>query len=353
MLGRETNEKTEKEQKEYYKKELQKTKKMFSNKYFIFSLFIILILAISFSIFNKFNENKLANTQTGKEANSSSSDLYLSDEPIKPGDNMAVGSYQKNDTAPTDSIFDYTPVGDMTTSTYIQAMEAKQTPGFIKAFTNPQITDDTILTLKKYSANNKNYYDYYAEYPVFTNFSNIKEQNELNKVLETMSKNHILNLFKNVSPDPDDYQIKWTNSKVYQSYYKNDRLASVIFNLSNYQGGDHGISYTEPFNYDFVLHKELKLDDIFSKNINYLKFLSDYCYKDFVRQMGDSRDDGWVKSGVEPSEDNFNSFSFDDGGLTFYFAPYQVDSFAAGEQTVFISYDELKSVIKPVYIVKN
>jgi hypothetical protein len=54
-----------------------------------------------------------------------------------------------------------------------------------------------------------------------------------------------------------------------------------------------------------------------------------------------------LDQGVQPMEDNFKRFILTGEGVAFFFAPYQVAPYAAGEQVVTIPYADLGGLIAP------
>lgn len=226
----------------------------------------------------------------------------------------------------------------------------------LSIITNPQIETNEKILLNQLEITKNEYLDYYIVYPQFLYLKNKNNQANLNTAIEERSEEMIESLAIYIKNHPDEYisydylYSKLSNTTEFKDYYINDKVASIIFNFYEYTGGVHGMGYTKIFNYDFDLDKEIKLEDIFKKNSNYLHELSTRAYKEYTRLNNIQGIEDWVKRGLEPTEENFSLFSFDEYGITFYFSPYQIDSFAAGEKEIFFSYSDLDDILRDKYI---
>ncbi|MDD3519727.1 MAG: DUF4163 domain-containing protein, partial [Actinomycetota bacterium] len=63
------------------------------------------------------------------------------------------------------------------------------------------------------------------------------------------------------------------------------KISSVIFLNYYFTGGAHGITISNPLNYDMKSSKMLELKDIFKKDSGYLNKLSDCCRADLKKQL--------------------------------------------------------------------
>jgi len=248
-----------------------------------------------------------------------------------------------------ETTFDNTPYADMSTSSFAEFIEKKQTKEFINAFKNPVIKESENILIKEYKTKVNNYFDYSIIFPEFKNIKNKDTQDDINIAIENMAKGYMSGLFKNTSPDPDDYGLKFKEKKQYKSFYKNERLISVIFSNYSYKGGVHGYEFTEPFNYDYILHKNLSLEDVFKKDTDYLGYLSSGSHEYLIKN-GSAMEKDLVKNGTEPDKENFKLFSFGEKFITFYFPAYQVGCYAAGEYEVVMTYEELKPFLRNEYL---
>lgn len=113
-----------------------------------------------------------------------------------------------------------------------------------------------------------------------------------------------------------------------------NNIASVIFNVYNFEGGAHGASYFVPLNYNPKTKTEIKLEDLFPNQPNYLQKISDYCTADLTKQLIKALgnlDGTYLKDGAGPNADNFQYFLINKNNIVFYFPQYQVAFGAAGD----------------------
>ena len=112
-------------------------------------------------------------------------------------------------------------------------------------------------------------------------------------------------------------------------------VASIMFNVYNFEGGAHGASYFVPLNYNVKNKKEIALADLFPGETDYLQKISDYCTAALTKQLTKalgSLDGTYLKDGAGPNADNFQFFLINpDNTITFYFPQYQVAYGAAGD----------------------
>ena len=127
----------------------------------------------------------------------------------------------------------------------------------------------------------------------------------------------------------------------------NDKIISISFANSTYEGGAHPNHYSLTINFDLQAGREIKLTDLFKPNSNYLKVISDYCIKTLKEKSGDMTDDEWIATGAAPEAKNFDSWNIKKTGILINFDPYQVAAYAAGPQDVLIPYEKLKSILNP------
>jgi hypothetical protein len=113
---------------------------------------------------------------------------------------------------------------------------------------------------------------------------------------------------------------------------------SIYFNVYSYGiGAAHSVQYSFVINYDFVLQRELKLADLFTRHSKYLEFMSRYC-KDELSKRGEYM----FEEKLKPVAENFDSWNITRAGLRFNFDACSVSACAGGPQTVEIPFDVLK-----------
>lgn len=149
-------------------------------------------------------------------------------------------------------------------------------------------------------------------------------------------------------------------------------FVSVTASGSSFIGGAHGMPILASFNLDLASDKLATLPDLFADAHAGLQALSDECRRQLEgRYEAKLRDDPgnmtpvqqaadiqsmkrWVEKGTEPSAANFAVFLIDglDAraiGLTVIFPPYQVASYADGQQQVEVPAKVFYDLLKPEY----
>ena len=126
----------------------------------------------------------------------------------------------------------------------------------------------------------------------------------------------------------------------------NENLISLVFYDSTFSGGAHGNSTTKTINYDLKNNRELTLADLFEPNSDYLQTLSKLSLADLKAQKIEATDDEMLNDGTTPKAENFASWNLTKKGLRFNFDAYQVASYAAGPQSVVISYAKLEKILR-------
>lgn len=176
-----------------------------------------------------------------------------------------------------------------------------------------------------------------------------------NEVIQKISSK----LYDSMKPPIEEYQkdakegfmedlitSTWLFNYDYSIEYYSDSLISFTGLVYSYTGGAHGNTYFVASNYaiDAKDSKLLKLSDLFKKDSNYVKVLSDRIIEDLKKQKA-----GWVINGEITSlkEEEIGPFALTPEGIRFAFAPYAVGSYAEGAYFVAISYESLQSIIDP------
>jgi len=109
---------------------------------------------------------------------------------------------------------------------------------------------------------------------------------------------------------------------------------SIILSIYTFEGGAHGNGYFIAVNYNPQTKKEILLADMFVGQPDYLEKISDYAVQDLTKQLKEklgSDAGGWVDEGAGSNQDNFQAFLITKESLVFYFPPYQVAPYAAGD----------------------
>jgi len=149
----------------------------------------------------------------------------------------------------------------------------------------------------------------------------------------------------------------------------NKDFISILFTFSQETGGSVPNNYSESFNYDLNRNAPVSLADLFNRNSNYLKVISDYSIgelekleKDIYtrRVRSESQTDSAeelekleadiefrINMGAGPELKNFRSWNITPTGLQINFDTYQVGPYVDGPYGVVVPYSMLKRIIKP------
>jgi hypothetical protein len=125
------------------------------------------------------------------------------------------------------------------------------------------------------------------------------------------------------------------------------RYVSVRLHVMAYTGGAHPNNWPMTWVFDTADGREITLDRLFPDREAALAKVSGLCREVLSRSLGRMLVPDMLDAGLTPTADNFSRFILTDEGVAFFFAPYQVAPYAAGEQAVTIPYDHLGGLIAP------
>ena len=128
----------------------------------------------------------------------------------------------------------------------------------------------------------------------------------------------------------------------YFSVMLNKNIISFKFDKSDYTGGAHGNHYVDCFTYNILEKNKLTLDDFFNNNY-YLERISSYAIEDLLGY--EYADEAWIKDGAGEKQENYEKFIVSENAFIFYFPPYQVAPYAAGEKQVILPFSEIKDYL--------
>jgi len=138
-----------------------------------------------------------------------------------------------------------------------------------------------------------------------------------------------------------------------ESSYNSPRLASLTTNTYVFTGGAHGNFFFRSYTYGAIEGplRDLQLGDFFAKGSTWTQDLTfALLAKLRTRPSASSIDSGAVR---EFKADDLKTFSIQADGLTFYFDPYVLGSWADGPQRVKLSIAELGPNFKKGYLLQR
>lgn len=119
------------------------------------------------------------------------------------------------------------------------------------------------------------------------------------------------------------------------------RYVSVKLHVMAYTGGAHPNNWPMTWVFDATDGREISLDHLFPDREAALTKVSNLCREVLSRSLGGMLVPDMLDAGLRPEAGNFSRFVLTDEGVAFFFGPYQVAPYAAGEQVVTIPYDSL------------
>ena len=191
-----------------------------------------------------------------------------------------------------------------------------------------------------------------AFYPEFMPAASENLTGTLNKYIYKDTVLGAINDFKKEASNATS-ELKYLLNTDYNIVMFNEEFINLSLEINTFLGGAHGMYYFKTFNFDLKENKLLTLSDIFLPGFESLLYLSDYCFVDLKKQiseMGMEPDEEWIRKGTDPTIlENFANFLITSEGLVIKILPYQAAPGAAGDFSVKIEYEKLKSFIKPFY----
>ncbi|MEZ7196836.1 DUF3298 and DUF4163 domain-containing protein [Pseudodesulfovibrio karagichevae] len=125
------------------------------------------------------------------------------------------------------------------------------------------------------------------------------------------------------------------------------RFVSVKLHVMAYTGGAHPNNWPMTWVFDMQDGREITLDRLFPDRKAALARVSGLCREVLSQSLGGMLVPDMLDAGLTPTADNFSRFILTNEGVAFFFGPYQVAPYAAGEQVVTIPYDNLGGLIAP------
>lgn len=181
-----------------------------------------------------------------------------------------------------------------------------------------------------------------AEYPVLC-------RAEASRTVRDFVSNTIFD-FKKLEPDHDlsRFPHKYEMLSRYAVWpAPGGRYVSVKLEIMVYTGGAHPNHWPMTWVFDMADGSEVPFERLFPDSEAALAKVSAVCRDVLPQSLGNMYLPDMLDAGVAPMVDNFKRFVLTGEGVAFFFAPYQVAPYAAGEQVVTIPYAELGGLISP------
>lgn len=126
----------------------------------------------------------------------------------------------------------------------------------------------------------------------------------------------------------------------YEVAQANEKYISLVQSTQEYSGGAHGNQYFMTFNFDTTTGKELHLIDLFAGNKNYLSLIKPKVKAAVLAELKQRLLDNGDKK-TDPASllfddimtldaDVFETFTFGEKYIMFYFAPYDIAPYSTG-----------------------
>lgn len=175
--------------------------------------------------------------------------------------------------------------------------------------------------------------DYLVYYPQIEGIKDKSVEADVNKKLKELSQ---------VKDVPNDIQLDYTYLSDFSvEFFKKNLLVLEIIGYKYYFGAAHGMPSKDYPHIDLNSGKFYSLKDLFKKDSNYVKVLSDIIEKEIKNNKEYSY--VWPDSYKGIKEDQ--PFYVDEDALYIYFNPYEIAPYAAGFPTFKIPYSEIMNII--------
>lgn len=153
---------------------------------------------------------------------------------------------------------------------------------------------------------------------------------EINDLKETLRENKLLEVEEAGLPFK-------TEDRLYVQR-ADSQVLSVLEKSFGYTGGAHGFSTTMAINLDAATGKEIALTDVFADQDRLIEVLKKYLTEKYEKDTFFDFMPETIAQEVKGEEDLSLTWTLEPQGITFYFDPYEIGPYAAGELSVTILY---------------
>ncbi len=323
-------------------------------------IFIYLSIIVSLCLVLFFGFSCKANTGINNQKPAGSSESLSSDmENSNSADNNSNLTSENNNTADTKNSSD----DQETDETQSDSAEEWSYDDFVKYFIKPlnlnaevDLEDGFDVRLVNINENNpEDNYNIDGMYPAIKGPSGStadKFDDEVKAFVERLSSDFIKEVKKANEELAQDFPegMKFTNELNINGSPQmiGSKISSVLFLNYYFTGGAHGMTISNPLNYDMKTLKMLELKDIFKSDSEYLQKLSDYCRADLQKQLKETEsvsNDEMFEDGIAPVYENYSNFVLLKNDIVIIFGQYQIAPYAAGMFGVRIPYKELDAYL--------
>jgi hypothetical protein len=167
--------------------------------------------------------------------------------------------------------------------------------------------------------------------------SDTEAEDDLNGFVKNAVDTHTSSIEEGI----EGIEMKSTGSADYDMIQNNQDYVSVRINYNVNLTGGTGDSGIVKVNYNLNTHQFVELKDLFEGVNNYVSKISQKAIVALKDQLGTDGNDAQIEEGAGPDADNFQTFVFDEEGVTFVFNKYQVGPGALGNPEVYIPFNEI------------
>ncbi|QFT89509.1 Anti-sigma-V factor RsiV [Bacillus sp. THAF10] len=173
--------------------------------------------------------------------------------------------------------------------------------------------------------------DYLVYYPQLQGMENKQAEKKVNEYLSVQSQ---------VVPIPPNQQLDYNFTGDFDIQFFNKNLVILELSAYNYPfGAAHGMPTQMMVPIDIKSGQIYQLKDLFKKDSDYVKVLSEIVGKQIAENPEDYFPDAY--KGIQPDQ----PFYVSSDSLFLYFTPYEIAPYAAGFPTFEIPFKEINSII--------
>lgn len=154
-------------------------------------------------------------------------------------------------------------------------------------------------------------------------------------------------------PNPEAGERPWQLSITYEPY-ESPQTISDVFLVYVDTGGAHPNHYFETVVFDHT-GRLLSLPDVFLPGTDLYSAIAQevrpLLITEIKRRLAEGGEeyllDAWFEEGIAPKEENYKNWVLSARDISFFFPPYQVAAYAAGDFMVSVPIERFRSMLKP------